>query len=173
MVSQERPAMGVPALPSAQQERSNPSPTWEVLAQWPRQQVQGGLRPVGLVLGQLASVTCPGFPSAFFRLPVSGVSCPRRGTGSGKMPQRSWAPLSLPGVSSSLARALAVASLSSQLSWWLQLPGSANTHPLLSPPTHPSPASRADHGSQMLLISKLGFPGKTMLKRIHLPMQDK
>ena len=56
---------------------------------------------------------------------------------------------------------------SSQLSWWLQLPGSADTHPPLSPATHPSPpppSLRADHGFWMLLISKLGFPGGSVVK---------
>ena len=116
-------------------------------------------------LGPVSLSPCPGFPSAFSRLLVSGVSYPRLGAQGKERRCGVWAPLSLPGVSSGLALALAVVSLSFQLSWWLQLPGSANTHPLLSPPTHSS-SLRADHGFWMLLISKLGFLGGSVVKDI-------
>lgn len=130
---------GVPALRRSTEAWVQPPTSRGVLAQWPRSRCRVVWRSHWVGLGPVSLSPCPSFPSAFSKLPVSGVSCPRLGAQGLERYRRVWAPLSLLGVSSSLALALAVASLLSQLSWWLQLPGSADTHPLLSPPTHPSP----------------------------------
>ena len=109
--------------------------------------------PIVLVLGLLASVLAPVFHlpspdswSAGFHVPGWEHRVRKDAAGSGPLsPCRG----------------------SSQLSWWHQLPGSANTHAPLSPATHPSPpppSLRADHGFWMLLISKLGFPGGSVVK---------
>lgn len=49
-------------------------------------------------LGPVSLSPCPGFPSAFPRLLVSGVSRPRLGAQGQERRRGVWAPLSLPGV---------------------------------------------------------------------------
>lgn len=139
-------AMGVPALRST--EGLGPTPASRgVWLSGPAAGAEWSGDPVGLVLGQLASVLAPVFHlpssdslSAGFHVPGwehRGVWKDAAGSG----------PLSLPaGGQLQLARALAVASLSSQLSWWLQLPGSASFTLSFLPPLIP-PRLRADHGS--------------------------